>query len=555
MEIDSDDEILRTLARGQPIDYAQWPGLLERLPSRLDKIIQEDFPLPPSLQTNAQTENHIQNPSSPNILASSQQSTTSTNKENTPPPPAPPPTQSNSSPSTAYTTYTTTLLSTILSTLRTNFPTHPPHTIQRLSELLLTPKPHYRSLPAYLHALDRVIHVTSPLTTFPLPPAIPDPSSASAILSNGASPAPNASSVSWRNPTSSSNNSTLGSDESLGGALLTPISWLTKSSSNHSGSSNGGSPMSQGHGHAQGQGQVRTENMEMVEGPNGLGGVETVSVSLNGVSSTLASSSSGGGGLRAEGGVTQGELLRQEQRAGVVPATQLRGLGAGLEEADRERERGGDEMGLGEEDEVPHARGPEEIGMEDMGPQDRRVGSAGGVPGMLGIGGMGIGIDVEAAVGRKAGERGREVDEDADEEMGEREVEDEDGEEVQKREQTPKRAAEEEIGAVEKRAKEDISGNENKADEAEAKFVESEEGAKESLKEKEKDTNADTEMRMEAEGETSTNTNSKAEEAETEVETNTEMEIVDADGKAEGEKKIGEGGENVGADAVDTSTV
>ncbi|PQE22985.1 phosphatase 4 core regulatory subunit R2 protein [Rutstroemia sp. NJR-2017a WRK4] len=543
MEIDSDDEILRTLARGQPIDYAQWPGLLERLPSRMDRIIQEDFPLPPSLQTNSQTENHIQAPSSPLILASSQQSTTSTNKENTPPPPAPPPpTQSN--PSSAYTTYTSTLLSSILSTLRTNFPTHPPHTIQRLSELLLTPKPHYRSLPAYLHALDRVIHVTSPLTTFPLPPAIPDPSSASAILSNGASPAANASSVSWGNPTSSNNNNTLGSDEALGGALLTPISWLTKTSSNHSGSSNGGSPMSQGHGHAQAQGQVRTENMEMVEGPNGLGGVETVSVSLNGVSSTLASSS-GGGGLRAEGGVTQGELLRQEQRAGVVPATQLRGLGTSLEEA--ERERVGDENGLGEEDEVPHARGPEEIGMEDMGPQDRRVGSAGGVPGMLGIGGMGMGIDVEAAVGRKAG---RETDEDADEEMGGGEAEDEEGEEASKRELTPKRAAEEDIGAVEKRVKEDTEGGEKTADEAVTKDAESE-GAQ-----KEKDTDADTEMKMEAEaegGETSTKVEEKEKEKEKEKET--EMEIVDADGKAEGEKKIGEGGENVGADPIDTSTV
>jgi hypothetical protein len=303
--------------------------------------------------------------------------------------------------------------------------------------------------------------------------------------------------------------------------------------------------MSQGHGHAQAQGQVRTENMEMVEGPNGLGGVETVSVSLNGVSSTLASSAGSGGGLRAEGGVTQGELLRQEQRAGVVPATQLRGLGTALEETDRER--GGDEMGLGEEDEVPHARGPEEIGMEDMGPQDRRVGSAGGAPGMLGIGGMGMGIDVEAAVGRKAG---RETDEDADEEMGGGEGEDEEGTETSKREQTPKRAAEEDIGAVEKRVKEDSEGDENKADEAATKEAESEGGQKE--KEKDTDTDADMEMKMEAEEvETSTSTNAKAEETKTE----TEMEIVDADGKAEGEKKIGEGGENVGADPIDTSTV
>jgi hypothetical protein len=40
-----------------------------------------------------------------------------------------------------------------------------------------------------------------------------------------------------------------------------------------------------------------------------------------------------------------------------------------------------------EEIEVPHARGPEEIGMEDMGPQRQTTGH---------------GIDIEAAVGRPA---------------------------------------------------------------------------------------------------------------------------------------------------------
>ncbi|PBP24221.1 hypothetical protein BUE80_DR004812 [Diplocarpon rosae] len=267
------------------------------------------------------------------------------------------------------------LRKSILDTLTTLFAKHPPHTIQRLAELLLTPTQHYRTLPSYLHALDRVVHVTSGAHTFPLPPAIPDPSALS-LLSNGSVEAgTDPLSVSWGNPTATVAPA-LGSDESLGGALLTPITWLSRSGSGSL------SPL---------EGEVKTESTEIVEGPNGPGGVETVSVSVNGVSSTTNSathpgSSSGVGvvkeseiaALRAEGGITQGELLRQEQKEGVVPVLQLSSR-AGVD-------------GLGEEDELPHARGPEEIGMDDTGPQASTQS----------IGGKGIlVIDVEAAVGRK----------------------------------------------------------------------------------------------------------------------------------------------------------
>jgi hypothetical protein len=107
---------------------------------------------------------------------------------------------------------------------------------------------------------------------------------------------------------------------------------------------------------------VRTESTETIDGPNGPGGVETVRVRerdlVDDVTDGYELRCRGGrlaAALRAEGGITQGELLRQEQRAGVVPAAQLVGKG--------------DESGMGEEDELPHARGPEEIGMEDVGPQ------------------------------------------------------------------------------------------------------------------------------------------------------------------------------------------
>ncbi len=178
------------------------------------------------------------------------------------------------------------------------------------------------------------------------------------------------------------------------------------------------------------EGEVKTESTEMIEGPNGLGGVETVSVSVNGISSATAASTASNSdtdlsaALRAEGGVTQGELLRQEQKAGVVPATQLR---HGVADSD----------GMGEDDEMPHARGPEEIGMEDMGPQSSSTGSERKGPGQ----GM-QGIDIEAAIGRKL---------DLDE--ADTETEDKSEEEEKATPGTPKREAEQEIGGEEKRVK------------------------------------------------------------------------------------------------------
>lgn len=240
------------------------------------------------------------------------------------------------------------------------------------------------------------------------------------MLSNGTG-APNVDplSVSWGNLATAPAAAGLGSDESLGGALLTPITWLsTKNGAGHGTQS----PL---------EGEVKTESTEMIDGPNGLGGVETVSVSVNGISSTRAEpslpaspESIAAASLRAERGVTQGELLRQEQRAGVVPAAQLVG-------------HRGDVDGMGEEDELPHARGPEEIGMEDMGPQAASSSSERAGPGLAMQG-----IDVEAAVGRKIA-----TTDGADEKPVEEEA-------IEPA--TPKREAEEEIGGEEKRVKEDV---------------------------------------------------------------------------------------------------
>ena len=69
--------------------------------------------------------------------------------------------------------------------------------MQRLLELVAAPRTHYRHLPKFLRAVERVVSVSSSTAAFPLADG------AAAGFTNG-----------------------LGSDESLGGALLTPIPWL-----------------------------------------------------------------------------------------------------------------------------------------------------------------------------------------------------------------------------------------------------------------------------------------------------------------------------------------
>ncbi|KAH8596564.1 hypothetical protein B0O99DRAFT_685564 [Bisporella sp. PMI_857] len=447
------ENLLLTLARGGSIDHEQWPALQPNIIETLEKTVKTVFTSPASEQsTEPLTSAFSSSPPNPEPSSTaetssqnSSSSTQSTNKENAPPPTepaAPRPSQNQL------------LFDSIVSTLNTYFTKHPPHTIQRLSELILWPKQHYKTLPSYLHAVDRVVHVTSGAQIFPLPPAIPDPSS-SAILSNGGTSDPL--SISWGNPATTPAQVGLGSDESLGGALLTPISWLQPGKA---GKVNGT--------HSPLEGEVTTESTEMIDGPNGVGGIETVTVSVNGISSTRSNSLPANEGsvtaeLRAEGGITQGELLRQEQRAGVVPVSQL---------ANR-----GNPDGTGEEDDSPHARGPDEIGPEDIGTQH------GGGSERVGVNVRMQGIDVQAALGRKT-EPATHKDE-KDEDVTIEDVTPE----------TPKRLADEDLGAEKKR-----------------------------IKEGETDADGD-------------------------------AVLVDADGKTEDEPKFGEAGESKGADAIDTTTV
>ncbi|KAI9719451.1 MAG: hypothetical protein M1812_003522 [Candelaria pacifica] len=359
-----EDDLLERAAKDGFVDPPEWPRVLGRIIERLEEVAHKEFPAPsiPLASTVAAGPNEsvpAQSEVAPSQDSSSQNSQTA-NKENTPPkspssrPLIPPFTTAPSAQTTEFTRthppngtlppQLLSLLSSIKSVLTKTFAHSPPHTIQRLSELVLRPRIHYRSLPSYLRALDRVVSVSSGADIFPLPSI--SLSSEGGGLLNGTS-----------NTIGSVGSSTgLGSDESLGGALLTPIPWLRDQ-----------------------QGEVRTESTQTIDGPNGAGSIETVSISMNGITSPSRSPEQGES-LRESGAVTQGELLRQEQEAGVVPVAQAVGrqtrsaTARGLAEAEAESE------------EHPHARGPEEIGMEDMGPQDVSAKKGG--------------FDAEAAIGR-----------------------------------------------------------------------------------------------------------------------------------------------------------
>lgn len=108
------------------------------------------------------------------------------------------------------------LLNSIQSTIKSYFTSKPPHTIQRLAELILRPNSHYRTLPAYLRAVDRVVSVTSSADIFPTQ------MQASANQPNGVmNGAGGGLDISDH----------IHGDESLGGALLTPIPWLSNATS------------------------------------------------------------------------------------------------------------------------------------------------------------------------------------------------------------------------------------------------------------------------------------------------------------------------------------
>ncbi|MCJ1394170.1 hypothetical protein MMC18_007048 [Xylographa bjoerkii] len=237
------------------------------------------------------------------------------------------------------------LYSAVQKTLTSKFSTSPPHTIQRLAELVLRPSSHYRTLPSYLRALDRVLSVSSTADAFPLPLI-----ATRNTIENGASEA--TSYLGAGGPTAHTR-----SHDEFNGAALTRIPWLREP--NHM-LMNSDRPLA---------GDLRTESTSLIDGPNGAGSLETVTVSVNGMTRTMKRDPLGLVLIQSENAhpgseaVQSGRITRSSTASALARKEE--------EEADEER---------------IHARGPDEIGVEDMGPQatDRAAGE----------------FDVEAALGR-----------------------------------------------------------------------------------------------------------------------------------------------------------
>ncbi|CAI7566987.1 unnamed protein product [Penicillium manginii] len=167
--------------------------------------------------------------------------------------------QSSSQASDALPPQLAQLLSSIRSSIQSFFTSKPPHTIQRFAELILRPTAHYRTLPAYLRAVDRVISVTSDAAIFPFTtPANTKPQPNGSVQ-------PSNSAGTYLTPDYAHS---LGSDESLGGALLTPIPWLTNASFGAEGMSqmeDEDSGSAQGHNMETGESHVPDTAMPPIE--------------------------------------------------------------------------------------------------------------------------------------------------------------------------------------------------------------------------------------------------------------------------------------------------
>lgn len=219
--------------------------------------------------------------------------------------------------------------------------------------------------------------VASPASVFPLLTLTPAATTNGRLLNGTSSPSPDPADKDF-----------------IGGAELTEIPWIAREIGSPTPTHNG--PTS----------DLRTESTSVIDGPNGAGSVETVTVNVNGVHSAHPRDDGNIGH-----GITQGELLRQEQEAGIVPVPAPTPNGrvtrsSAAASAAATRAVGGDAENIMDAEEVEpvHARGPDVIGMEDMGPQTPGSGLAGGIDLEGALGRRGEGETMAATVGRVAEE-------------------------------------------------------------------------------------------------------------------------------------------------------
>ena len=227
--------------------------------------------------------------------------------------------------------------------------------------------------------------MTSTADIFPLPKALPLPSHVidSSFLTNGlhtdtgdteggevGALGAGGGGILWMNNAEADRDGNIfDTDESLGGALLTPIPWLkngmvssrTEDSSGTQSSAETGSE----------------EEMEGVESPvDSSGSLSPTSPRSAPVIPVAAPVSHPLVPEREDGAVTQGELIRQEQEAGVVPVGHSDGDSRGMlmdpeeDDGDDERDELEDRTDRESGIEIPHARGPGVLGAVDVGKVD-----------------------------------------------------------------------------------------------------------------------------------------------------------------------------------------
>ncbi|PLB55252.1 hypothetical protein P170DRAFT_432784 [Aspergillus steynii IBT 23096] len=307
-----DEETLETAANGGLMDFEKWNSMVEPLVTRLEHIVFNVFPMPQVPPDATASTPPIPQGSTSELIPA----TSGSNKENDTPastiqsstdrvPDSQPEPPDDPATGAALPAPLLLLLDSVRSNLRTLFASKPPHTIQRLAELILRPTAHYRTLPAYLRAVDRVVSVTSSADVFPL--RVQEATSQPNGVMNGGE-------GSFLLP-----DHALGSDESLGGALLTPIPWLR----------NAASP-----------------------------GAEDAALETEGDESVFAVAPTEQP-IQQESEQTVGSTQETTLPAQPVPSTvenqAMEGTGSPPADASED---------------IPHARGPRVLGVEDMGLQD-----------------------------------------------------------------------------------------------------------------------------------------------------------------------------------------
>ncbi|KAK6539349.1 hypothetical protein TWF694_009579 [Orbilia ellipsospora] len=346
------DALVNQIALDNTIPLEEWPDVLEYMLKRLDHIAYNSFPLPkpppllaprppisisrestvlvqppeeqdsqgpPNANSNSLTEAATENHESTTTIEDPTIDVEATQPDATIQVPASqeatqslPSTQSTTIPSTQILTdgvanhvnstdgekfmppALLTSLTNLTNLLSTTFTNAPPHTIQRFAELLLKPTKHYRSLAKFLRACHRVVSVASGIDKFPLP-----------VSHDGAHAPSNAIPI---------GSGLVNDNDEASGATLTPIPW------------------------ASAREYVANQNGDAAGSP----------VSDEGVAGLIAGT--------GEEGISQGELLRKEQEAGVVPLSQA---GGPLEGSGNTP---GEATGV-------HVGGPPELDAADVGPQ------------------------------------------------------------------------------------------------------------------------------------------------------------------------------------------